>query len=56
MPEQTSGLEEAVNVGATTASHLSKLKTASHLSKAALAGGPFSAVIGAAIELSLIHI
>lgn len=50
MPEQTSGLEEAVNVGATTASHLSKLKTASHLSKAALAGGPFSAVIGAAIE------
>ena len=50
MPEQTSGLEEAVNVGTTAASHLSKLKTASHLSKAALAGGPFSAVIGAAIE------
>lgn len=50
MPEQSSGLDEAVNVGTTAASHLSRLKSAAGIAKTVAAGGPLGAVIGAAIQ------
>lgn len=49
MPEQPSGLEEAVNVGTTAASRISRLNSAMGIAKTA-AGGPLGAVIGAAIQ------
>ena len=50
MPEHTSGLEEAINVGATAASQISRLKSVANIAKAAAAGGPIGAAIGAALQ------
>ena len=52
MASESSGLDEAMDVGTSTISHLKALKTASTLTKAgfgAAAGGPFTAAIGVAI-------
>ena len=49
---ERSGLDEAMDVGSSTVSHLKSLKTAATFSKAgygAALGGPFTAAIGAAI-------
>ncbi|MDD3279556.1 MAG: lysozyme family protein [Lachnospiraceae bacterium] len=53
MPDQQSGLDEAVSVGQTAVSHLKVLKTASTTgaaAKGAAAGGPFGAAIGTALQ------
>lgn len=50
MPEQTSGLDEAVNVGKTAASQITRMKSASKILKSAATSGPLGAVIGIAIE------
>lgn len=52
MDTERSGLDEAMDVGSSTISHLKSLKTAATFSKAgygAALGGPFSAAIGAVI-------
>ena len=52
MDTERSGLDEAMDVGSSTVSHLKSLKTAATFSKAgygAALGGPFSAAIGAVI-------
>lgn len=52
MDDTRSGLDEAVHVGTSAASHLKSLKTAATLSKTAASavGGPFTAAIGAAVQ------
>ena len=50
MDTERSGLDEAMDVGSSTVSHLKSLKTAATFSKAgygAALGGPFTAAIGA---------
>lgn len=52
MDTERSGLDEAMDVGSSTVSHLKSLKTAATFSKAgygAALGGPFTAAIGAVI-------
>lgn len=51
MATESSGFDEAMDVGTSTISHLKALKTASTISKAGFgaAGGPFTAAIGIAI-------
>ena len=51
MATESSGLDEAMDVGTSTISHLKALKTASTITKAGFgaAGGPFTAAIGIAI-------
>lgn len=52
MATESSGFDEAMDVGTSTISHLKALKTASTITKAgfgAAAGGPFTAAIGIAI-------
>lgn len=52
MDHQQTGIDEAVSVGTSAASHLKVMKTTAALSKTAAgaAAGPFGAVIGAAIQ------
>lgn len=52
MDHQQTGIDEAVSVGTSAASHLKVMKTTAALSKTAVgaAAGPFGAVIGAAIQ------
>ncbi len=52
MDHQQTGIDEAVSVGTSAASHLKAMKTTAALSKTAAgaAAGPFGAVIGAAIQ------
>lgn len=52
MDHQQTGIDEAVSVGTSAASHLKVMKTTAALSKSAVgaAAGPFGAVIGAAIQ------
>ena len=51
MATESSGFDEAMDVGTSTISHLKALKTASTITKAGFgaAGGPFTAAIGIAI-------
>ena len=51
MATESSGVDEAMDVGTSTISHLKALKTASTITKAGFgaAGGPFTAAIGIAI-------
>ena len=52
MATESSGFDEAMDVGTSTISHLKTLKTASTIAKAgfgAATGGPFTAAIGIAI-------
>ena len=51
MATESSGFDEAMDVGTSTVSHLKALKTASTITKAGFgaAGGPFTAAIGIAI-------
>ena len=51
MATESSGFDEAMDVGTSTISHLKALKTASTITKAGFgaAGGPFTATIGIAI-------
>ena len=53
MPDNNSGINEAASVGTSAVSHLKLMKSAVHLSKTsagALAGGPFGAAIGVALQ------
>lgn len=51
MATESSGFDEAMDVGTSTISHLKALKTASTITKAGFgaAGGPFTAAVGIAI-------
>ena len=58
MDTERSGLDEAMDVGSSTVSHLKSLKTAATFSKAgygAALGGPFTAAIGAVIANRFIY-
>ncbi len=52
MDHQQAGIDEAVSVGTSAASHLKVMKITAALSKTAAgaSAGPFGAVIGAAIQ------
>lgn len=55
MATESSGFDEAMDVGTSTISHLKALKTASTITKAGFgaAGGPFTAAIGIAIATGM---